>query len=87
MDIGHAANALRVGKRVARDDWPAHQWLVLVPGSTFPVTADRPMGIAAPEMVGEQVRYEPHVDQARGNKLAPYTWTGDDVLATDWRIV
>lgn len=90
MDIGHAANALKLGKRVARNCWPLGQWIVVVPGSTFPVTADRPVGIAAPELIGDTVKYRTHIDMhsARGgNSLGPWHPHGDDILADDWQIV
>lgn len=63
MDFGEALAALKAGKRVTRSGWNgAGQWLVLVPGSTITVDAERPLGKAAPELVGQAVSYSPHID-------------------------
>lgn len=89
MKFGDALLALRQGKRVAREGWNgADQWLILVPGSTITVEADRPLGKAAPELVGQQVRYAPHVDIfATGGRLFPWTPSQSDQLAGDWMVV
>lgn len=90
MNIAEAVAALKAGHRVARPAWrPAGTWLILVPGSTITVTADRPLGIAAPELVGQQITYRPHIDIHCAGTLGP--WAGgadaDDLLAEDWEIV
>jgi Protein of unknown function (DUF2829) len=89
MDFGEALDLLHNNTRVARPNWH-HQgmWLVLVPGSTITVEADRPLGLAAPEMVGEQVRYLPHIDLVTADgEMMPWTPTQADLLAEDWYVV
>lgn len=87
MDIGGALAALKEGKRVARRSWPETTWLVLVPGSTITVAADRPLGVAAPHLVGQSTTYRPHVDKMRaGHGLEPWTPSQDALLADDWEV-
>ena len=89
MDFGAALTALTNGKRVTRVGWNgAGQWLILVPGSTITVEADRPLGIAAPDLVGQQVQYAPHVDiyTVQGS-LVPWLASQTDALAEDWTVV
>jgi hypothetical protein len=89
MDFGRAVAALRAGARVSREGFNAPgQWLILVPGSTITVIADRPLGLAAPELVGQQVVYKPHIDimTAQGS-LVPWLASQSDVLAEDWYVV
>lgn len=89
MDFGTALTALKNGQRVTRTGWNgAGQWLILVPGSTITVAADRPLGIAAPDLIGQQVAYAPHVDiyTVQGT-LVPWLASQTDGLAEDWIIV
>ena len=92
MNIAEAVAALKAGQRVTRPAWrDAGIWLILVPGSTITVTADRPLGIAAPELIGTQVTYQPHIDiHCADGSLGP--WAGgansvDYLLAEDWEVV
>ena len=87
MTFSEAVEAMRQGKRVRRDRWRTGLWLILVPGSTITVTADRPLGIAAPELVGEQVSYGEHIDKMNGGTLSPWAPTNEALLATDWAVV
>lgn len=89
MNFGEALRALNDGHRVARNGWNgAGQWLILVPGSTFTVEANRPLGIAVPELIGQEVRYAPHVDIFTTDKmLVPWLASQADQLAEDWQIV
>ena len=65
MDFGAAIAALNDGQRVTRAGWNgADQWLILVPGSTITVEADRPLGKAAPDLVGGQAGEGGQVDGA-----------------------
>lgn len=86
MDFGDALRALRDGKRVARLGWPDAMWLVLIPGSTFMVTADRPLGQGAPHLVGARATYQPHIDKMRPEGLGPWAPTHAALLATDWEV-
>lgn len=75
------------GGRVRRAGWASDAFLLLVPGSTITVDADRPLGQAAPELVGAQVRYSAHVDLYRNGLLSPWCPPLDDVHADDWEIL
>lgn len=87
MDFGEALRALKDGKRVARRWWGNSVWLVLVPGSTIIVDADRPLGQAAPHLVGQRVEYQPHIDKVReGDGMEPWVPTHGALLADDWEV-
>lgn len=87
FDFGHAVAELRAGNRVSRLSWgpSGAPYLLLVPGSTIEVAADRPLGKAAPELVGETVSYGSHIDlkPARG-PISPWQPDQTAVLADDW---
>ena len=89
MDFGEALHALEAGKRVQLPGGNPDIWLALVPGSTITVAADRPLGIAAPELVGRQVQYSPHVDiHCADGSIAP--WGGPtmgNLFSRDWQVV
>lgn len=88
--FGHALDALRDGRRVTRLAWtgPRTPWLVLVPGSEITVTAGRPLGDAAPDLIHDQVRYHPHIDIFTPERTVQ-TWSPAhaDLLADDWTTV
>lgn len=85
MDFGDALRALKDGHSVARSGWGWGVCLVLVPGSTVTVDADRPLGKAKPRLVGEPMEYQPHIDKLRNNsRMEPWTPTHEALLATDW---
>jgi hypothetical protein len=91
VNFGEALPALKDGRRLRRSAWAIGCWMVLVPGSTFTVEADRPLGKAAPHLVGDQANYWPHVDmcvfQAGVPSLGPKVWADDDILADDWELM
>lgn len=88
MTFGEALAALKSGQRVTRHDWPTGVWLVLVPGSTITVSEGRPLGDAAPELVGEQIQYQPHIDKmGYDGEIGPWYPTLAALLAEDWRPV
>lgn len=89
MNFGQALEGLKAGNRVARVGWNGRgMWLVLVPGSTITVSAGRPLGDAAPELVGESVEYRPHIDlKTVDDEIVPWVASQTDVLADDWETV
>lgn len=90
ISFGAALMLLKDGRRVSRLDWagPNMPWLVLVPGSTFTIAADRPMGQAAPELVDKTISYQPHIDIVSGDAVAcPWLPSTVDLLAEDWTTV
>jgi hypothetical protein len=89
MDFADALKALRDGKRVSRYDWAntPQGWLILVPGSEITVEAERPLGKAVPDLVGNAVTYTPHIDMySYHGELGPWTPTQADLLANDWNV-
>jgi hypothetical protein len=87
MHFGDALEALKDGKRITRQAWHPEVFLFLVPGSTFDVTADRPLGRACPQLVGQKATYSPHIDiHCADGSIA--VWAGpatDALLAEDWK--
>lgn len=88
-DFGMALNALKGGKRVSRAGWNGRgMWLILVPGSAFVIEAGRPLGDAAPELIGEHVAYRSHIDMKTvDGEIVPWVASQSDLLAQDWQIV
>jgi hypothetical protein len=61
------------------------QWLILVPGSSITVSADRPLGRAWPDWVGKTVNYRAHIDiKTVDGELVPWIASQSDLLAEDW---
>lgn len=79
-----ALDRLLDGERVRRAGWAPDTWLVLVPGSTVTVTADRPLGRAFPDRVGERLTYGDHIDLVAEDRVEPWVPTQSDLLAADW---
>lgn len=90
LDFGAALRALKAGKRVMRDSWTGRE-LLIVPGSRFAITADRPLGQAMPCLVDEEAGYREHIDQCTWwsgeATLGPWACGDEDVLAEDWVIM
>lgn len=89
MNFGEALDALKQGHQLTRSGWNgSDMWLFLVPGSTITVESGRPLGKAAPELVGRAVEYQPHIDMktAQGT-IVPWLASQSDLLAEDWAIV
>lgn len=88
MDFGQALSALKDGRRVSRAGWNGNgMWLALVPGSTITVAADRPLGSAAPELVGQAAEYRAHIDlKTVDGEIVPWVASQTDLLAEDWAV-
>ncbi len=76
------------GSSAFRHTWehtPTMPRLILVPGSEILVTADRPLGAAFPDRIGETITYRQHLDIAHNNGVVE-VWTPMqcDLLADDW---
>jgi hypothetical protein len=55
MDFPAALTMIKAGRRLARAEWGGHgMWVFRVPGSSIAVQAGRPLGDAAPELVGQR---------------------------------
>ena len=86
MNFGQALEALKLGSKVARENWNGkNMFLFLVPGSTFTVTRPPLLGIY-PE--GTEIKYHAHVDMktAQGD-IVPWLCSQTDMLAEDWVVV
>ncbi len=83
MDFGKALQALKEGKRVAREGWNGKgMFLFLVAGSNFVVNREPLLSIMGE---GTMVTYRPHIDMkdAEG-KVVPWLASQTDMLAEDW---
>jgi hypothetical protein len=89
MDFADALRMVKAGARVRRRGWNGRgMFIFLVPGSTFQVAADRPLGLAAPELVGRSVRYLGHIDMVTAHgEVVPWLASQTDILAADWEQV
>lgn len=87
MNFGHALDALKDGKKVARGaGWNGKgMFLFLVPGSVFKVNRAPLLGIY-PE--GTEINYRPHIDMKTvDGEIVPWVASQTDVLAEDWCVV
>ena len=86
LSFGHAVEALKAGKKVARAGWNGKgMFLFLVPGSVFKVNRPPLLGIY-PE--GTEINYCPHIDMKTSDgKIVPWLASQTDVLANDWQII
>ncbi|MET7335864.1 DUF2829 domain-containing protein [Nonomuraea sp. NPDC005650] len=89
LSFGEALELLKSGERLTRAGWNGRgMWLFLVPGSTLTVQAGRPLGEAAPDLVGQTVEYRPHIDMKTvDGQIVPWVASQSDLLADDWLIV
>ena len=83
MNFGQAVEALKAGKRVARQGWNGKgMFLFLVPGSTFKVNRPPLLGIY-PE--GTEINYHAYIAmKTADDKVVPWLASQTDVLAEDW---
>jgi hypothetical protein len=85
-DFGEALDALKIGKRVAREGWNGKgMFLFLVNGSRFKVNRAPLLGIY-PE--GTEIEYHAHIDMktAQGY-VVPWLASQADLLASDWVVL
>lgn len=88
LDFPAALTAMTTANvRVRRESWPPGAFLVLVPGSEFRVAEGRPLGDAAPDLLGTTVRYAAHIDLYRDGDMTVWTPTQPDLLAHDWTVI
>lgn len=86
MNFGNALEALKSGKRVAREGWNGKgMFLFLVSGSTFTVNREPLVSILGE---GTEVQYHAHVDMktAQGYVVL-WLCSQADMLAEDWVVV
>jgi hypothetical protein len=87
VNFGHALDALKDGKKVARGaGWNGKgMFLFLVPGSTFVVNRAPLLGIYP---AGTAINYQPHIDMKTAqDTVVPWLASQSDLLADDWEVV
>ena len=86
MNFGEAIEAMKAGKRLARNGWNGKNMFVfLVQGSTFTVNRAPLLGILGE---GAQVNYRPHLDLKQPDgSISTWAPSNGDALAEDWGIV
>jgi len=86
VNFGQALEALKSGKKVAREGWNGKgMFLFLVPGSTFAVSRAPLLGIY-PE--GTVINYCPHIDMKTADgSIVPWLASQTDILAEDWEVL
>lgn len=88
MSFGHAIEALKAGKRVARSGWNGNgMWLVLDPGS---VVSEVRYGSAYHKAgITGSFTINPHIDMktATGEMQPGWLASQTDMLADDWVVV
>ena len=89
MNFGQAIDALKHGKKVARQGWNGKgMWLILVPGSEVTLREGSPYANALPEHVSVEIL--PHIDMwttnASGRRAMLPGWLASqtDMLSDDW---
>lgn len=87
MDFPEALTALFAGKRVRRARWDFDAFLIDVPGSRFTVEEGRPLGDAAPDLVGTEITYGAHIDVCINGQMTPWTANQTDMHAADWQVL
>jgi len=83
VNFGQAIDALKCGKRVAREGWNVKgMFLFLVNGSTFTVNREPLLSIMGE---GTQIQYHAHIDMktAQGY-VVPWLASQSDIVADDW---
>lgn len=86
MNFGQAIEAMKSGKKVAREGWNGKgMFLFLVPGSVFKVNRAPLLGIYSE---GTEIDYHAHIDMktAQGY-VVPWLASQPDMLSEDWNEV
>jgi len=86
FNFSEALEALKCGRRVAREGWNGKGMFVfLVPGSRFKVNRAPLLGIY-PE--GQEIVYLPHIDmKTADDSVVPWLASQADLLSEDWVLV
>lgn len=86
MNFGHALEAIKFGKRVARHGWNGRGMFVfLVAGSEFTVNREPLLSILGE---GTPVSYNPHVDiKQPDGSISTWQPSIGDIMADDWHLV
>lgn len=84
VDFGKAIEALKQGKRVARDWWFA-MFLYYVPANRYPYSTEAGKAISGED---GKVEYGAYIAwKTVNNNVIPWSSNVDDILAEDWVII
>ena len=82
--FGVALEVLKAGRSVTRGARDGQvDGIFLVRGSKFAVSR-APLSDFFPH--GTEIEYHPHIDMRRGNEVAVWQPSHEDILANDWRV-
>lgn len=91
MNFGHALEALKAGKRVARAGWNGRgMWLALSPGAVDLPAASywSVQNRAFAESNGGSATTRPYITlKTADNEIVPWVASQSDLLVEDWLIV
>lgn len=85
MDFGQAIEALKRGRKIAREGWNGKDmFLYYVPAASYPPSTD----IAKKAFGGEAVPYGAYIAMKTAqNNVVPWSASQTDMLSEDWMIV
>lgn len=88
MTFGQAIEALKAGKRVAREGWNGKgMFLYYVPAASYPAQRNK-FGTMAGVFPDDMVPYCAYIAMKTAqNNVVPWLASQTDVLAEDWRVV
>ena len=85
MDFGKALEALKEGKKVARDGWNGSgMFAYMVPANSYPVNTEAAKSYFGDSLVPYRAYFALKTAQ---NDIATWVPSGSDILAEDWVIV
>jgi hypothetical protein len=89
MEIGAAVQAMRDGKKVAREGWNGKgMWLALKPGYPDGVAANAAMAKASGVAEGTIIKFRPYVMmRCADGSFVPWLASQSDLLGEDWSTV
>lgn len=88
MDFGLAVNALKLGKRVAREGWNGKGMFIYFVGEAKYPASQNPMGTMVGIFPDDKVPYRSYIAMKTAqNDVVPWVASQTDILATDWHIV
>jgi len=95
LSFGHAVEALKAGKKVARAGWNGKgMWLYLVPGNNYAAQTEAAKAYWADKGTGTHVSGVPLVPyqayiamKTAQESVVPWLASQTDVLAEDWQVV
>jgi hypothetical protein len=85
MDFGKALEALKEGKKVARDGWNGSgMFAYMVPANAYPVNTEAAKSYFGDSLVPYRAYFALKTAQ---NDISTWVPSGSDILAEDWVII